>query len=400
MLATEILAMQQRRQRICFVVAVPLTARAFLFDHMAALGEFYDIDLVANIEDPSARDDLSRVASIVAAPISRAVSPARDFLALTVLLRIFRKKGYAAVHTLTPKAGLLGQLAAWLAGVPVRSHTFTGQVWATRRGLSRYLLKSADRLMAALATHILVDSPSQRDFIVGEGVVSSAKANVLGDGAVCGVDAGRFRPDVGRRASMRETCGIPASAVVFLYLGRLNREKGVVDLANAFSRLASEQAWLLFVGPDEEHLGERLRAELGRAAARSVFVGFAKSPEDYMAAADVFCLPSYREGFGMVIIEAAAAGLPAIASRIYGITDAVVDGETGILHASGDIQGIVDVMRILLGDEDRRRRLGAAARQRAMARFSRERLSGALVAYYRGLLRPANEGQPAREDIG
>lgn len=389
----------RRRQRICFVVAVPLTARAFLRDHMAALSEYYDVDLVADVKDPSAYDGLPGPVNVISAPISRAVSPVRDLRALTTLWRIFRKGGYAAVHTLTPKAGLLGQLAARLAGVPIRCHTFTGQVWVTRHGLARYLLKSADRLIAALATHILVDSPSQRDFIVGEGVVSLAKADVLGDGAVCGVDTGRFRPDANRRARVRKTHGIPESAVVFLFLGRLNREKGVLDLARAFGRLADEQTWLLFVGPDEDGLGEQLRADLGRAADRTVFVGYTTSPEDYMAAADVFCLPSYREGFGMVAIEAAAAGLPAIASRIYGITDAVADGETGILHAPGEVREIVDAMKRLLGDEDRGR-LGDAARQRAAVRFSRERLSGALLSYYHALLRPETAGRTAREDIG
>ena len=122
-----------------------------------------------------------------------------------------------------------------------------------------------------------------------------------------------------------------------------------------------------------------------------------EAPERYMAAGDVFCLPSYREGFGAVIIEAAAAGLPAIGSRIYGITDAIGDGVTGILVAAADVEGLADAMRLLALDEPKRRALAHAARERALNHFSRDVVTAAVVAFYERILqRPQASRQVSR----
>jgi len=248
------------------------------------------------------------------------------------------------------------------------------------------LLKAADRLMARLATHVLADSASQRDFMIAEGIAAAEKIQVLGEGSICGADGERFRPDADRRAEVRLAQGIPREAVVFLFLGRQNRDKGVLDLADAFAALGNSAAWLLVVGPDEAGLRGDLESRLGAALARTRFVGYTDRPEDFMAAADVFCLPSYREGFGMVIIEAAAAGIPSIGSRIYGITDAIEENVTGLLHPSGDVTDLAELMASLAGDVARRRTMGEAARERALRLFSREAVTQAWVDFYRQLL--------------
>ena len=319
-------------------------------------------------------------------PLQRKISPLSDLYALVRLYALFRQEKYAAVGSVTPKAGMLAMLAAAMAGVPFRIHIFTGQVWAARTGWKRWLLKAADRLMARLATHVLADSPSQRDFMVAEGIVAATKICVLGDGSICGVDGERFRPDADRRATIRRAHGIPDGATVFLYLGRLNRDKGMLDLADAFARQDRADAWLLVVGPDEEGMHDAMQARLGASRDRCRFVGYTDRPEDYMAAGDVFCLPSYREGFGMVIIEAAAAGVPAIASRIYGITDAVEDGVTGFLHSPGNAEEISRKMAAMIGDAALRAQMGRAARERALRLFSRQAVTQAWLDFYRQLL--------------
>jgi glycosyltransferase involved in cell wall biosynthesis len=281
---------------------------------------------------------------------------------------------------------MLALLAAALAGVPVRIHIFTGQVWATRTGWKRWILKQADCFMARLATHVLADSPSQRDFMVTEGVAVAGKIRVLGEGSICGVDGMRFQPDAGKRAEIRRAHGIPEAAVAFLFLGRLNRDKGVLDLAEAFAVQDNQNAWLLVVGPDEANLRAKMERRLGPALARTRFVGYTDRPEDFMAAADVFCLPSYREGFGMVIIEAAAAGIPTIGSRIYGVTDAIEENVTGLFHRAGDTAELAGLMAFLAGDAARRHALGEAARARALRLFSREAVTQAWMDYYRQLL--------------
>jgi glycosyltransferase involved in cell wall biosynthesis len=277
--------------------------------------------------------------------------------------------------------------AAWIARVPIRVHTFTGQVWATRKGLARALLRSIDRLIARLATHVLVDSRSQREFLIENRVVTAAKATVLANGSICGVDGGRFRRDPVARQKIRSEMRVPEEAVVFLYLGRLSRDKGIRELAFAFIRLAQRHATvhLALVGPDEDALRRQIEDIVAPFADRVRIIDYTDRPEDYMAAADVFCLPSYREGFGQVALEAAAAGLPVIASRIYGIVDAVIDQETGLLHSPGGVEALLAHMETLLAQPDLRHKLGAAGRARALRDFSEERVTQALLEYYAGI---------------
>lgn len=372
---------------ICFVVSIPLAARAFLGGQIKALSAHYAVDLAVNLAaGPDALGEIPAHARVIAVPIQRQVRWLADLAALVKLFRLFRRERYAAVSSITPKAGLLALLAATAARVPLRIHVFTGQVWATRRGWRRWLLKGADRLMARLATHVLADSQSQRAFMADEGIAPAEKIRVLGAGSICGVDGERFRPDAARRAMVRRELNIPEAAVVFLFLGRLNRDKGVLDLASAFAALDHPAAVLLVVGPDEANLREAMMARLDRAGERARFVGYTERPEDFMAAADVFCLPSYREGFGMVVIEAAACGAPAIASRIYGVTDAVEDGVTGLLHPPGDVATLRQAMALLAVDASRRAALGQAARERALRRFSAAAITAAWVDFYRQLL--------------
>jgi glycosyltransferase involved in cell wall biosynthesis len=320
--------------------------------------------------------------------IERAISPLHDLRGLLQLVRLLRAHGFAAVHSVTPKAGLLAAIAGFVSRVPVRVHTHTGQVWATRKGLARTILKALDRVIARLDTHVLVDSVSQRDFLRAQGVLTASQGEVLGCGSVSGVDGVRFRPDAASREAIRGELSIPPSARVFLFVGRLNRDKGVLDLASAFERVARERdtVFLIYVGPDEDSLAPDIRSRCGHSASRVRFVSWTEAAECYMAASDVFCLPSYREGFGSVVIEAAAAGLPAIGSRIYGIVDAIEDGKTGLLFSVGRVPELAAAMATLAADDEMRGSMGKAARTRALRDFSRETLTSALVAFYERIL--------------
>ena len=392
--------MSAPRQKVCFVVSAPLTAEAFLANHIRVLAERYEIHLVANADPQSIRHPALARATRLRAGIERAIAPLADIRALLQLVSILRRGGYSAVHSITPKAGLIAALAGFIARVPVRIHTFTGQVWATRRGPGRWLLKALDRLVAALDTHLLVDSVSQRDFLRAQGVLDDARGIVLAKGSVAGVDLDRFRPDTAARASVRAELGIPDRDIVFLFVGRLTRDKGVLDLAGAFAQLASgrRDAWLVLVGPDEEAMSAGIRQRCGAHVGRVRFAGHSPQPERYMAAADVFCLPSYREGFGSVVIEAAAASLPAIGSRIYGIIDAIEPDSTGLLFDAGDVSMLCAAMKRLAGDAPFRAALAAAARERAVRDFSQDLLTGALVQFYEDVLGPTSARSPQAAD--
>ena len=357
--------------------------KAFLLNHLRALSEIYDVTVIVNTNNPNFLNENNVNAKVIQLSIARDISLFSDFFSLVKLIKIFRRQRYSAVHSITPKAGLLAMLAAWVVRVPLRVHTFTGQVWVAKVGFKRLLLKQLDCLVATLTTQNIVDSPSQRQFLLNEKVLSANKSLVLAKGSISGVDIAKFKPNQLARVGIRQKLLIPNDAIVFLFIGRLTRDKGVLDLAYAFNCLDVEHVYLLFVGPDEQNMQAKMMNIVGINSKNIHFVGRTKMPEAYMAAADMLCLPSYREGFGSVVIEAAAVGVPAIASRIYGITDAVVDGETGLLHEPRDIEEIKSCMQQLIENKLLRLKLGEQARQRAIKDFDSRVITQAWVDFYR-----------------
>jgi glycosyltransferase involved in cell wall biosynthesis len=380
--------MDARRKRVCIIVSTPLIVHFFLRQHLHNVAARFNSTLVTGSPDETLQHEYSQTVQIVALPIERDISPLRDLVALWGLLRLLRRSHFDLVHTITPKAGLLGMIAAWIARVPIRLHTFQGQVWLTRRGVMRQLLRSFDRLVARLSTHLLAVSPSERTFLIEDGIVPMGKVQVIGYGSATGVDLRRFKADSEVRTSVRESLGVPLDARVVLFVGRLTRDKGVFDLAEAFKRLAVRRpdVFLLFIGPDEEGLEPKLRETVDAHQARVRFIGYTHEPERFFAAADILSLPSYREGFGNVIIEAAACAVPAIAARIYGITDAVIDSVTGLLHTPGDTQELATMLERLIDDEALRTQLGQHAQKRVKREFTQELVCGALLHHYEALL--------------
>lgn len=369
-------------KRIAFVVATPVTANAFLKGHFSALSKYYEVDLIANFQ--GAPEPSLCVNKLEQVPISRDINIWKDLWALLVLIRLFASRRYDAVHTVTPKAGFLGMMAAWLVRIPVRHHTFTGQVWATKHGFSRWFLRMLDKALYRLSTDVLVDSNSQRQFLIAENVLPQGGGKVLAYGSICGVDLKKYTPNPLKGSEVRQRYSIRDDELVFLFLGRINPEKGVPELVSAFRSLAGkyQHIRLLVVGPDESSMfadGEVQASFLGKL----IKVGFTNEPEAYFNAADILCLPSHREGFGSVIIEAAACGTPSVASNIYGLSDAVVDGQTGILHQPKSVESLTAAMELMIVDTTLRAKYGVAAEKRAREKFSSSTVEQALVAFYR-----------------
>jgi glycosyltransferase involved in cell wall biosynthesis len=330
----------------------------------------------------------------VSLPFSRALAPWRDLIALFKLFRILSTTKFEIIHSTTPKAGVLCALAGFLARVPIRLHTFTGQPWVNMKGPISSLARLGDRLIGMLNTRCYADSISQRDFLVTEKIISSTKISVIGAGSLAGVDLKRFSAErwtQSEKASLRELLQINADGKIISFVGRLTLDKGILELLSAFGDLTAldYDVYLLLVGPLDQDRGGagRLSKDDLENNPRVRYVGYTDCPERYLAVSNILCLPSYREGFGTVVVEAAAMGVPTVGTDIYGLRDAIVDGETGVLVPARDANALSGALRELLDAPDVAVRMGEMARRRCLELFDSRLINQELAKEYEGLLR-------------
>ena len=332
-------------------------------------------------------------ASPHAVPMLRRITPLRDIVSVVRIWRILRAVGAQIVDAHTPKAGLLGMLAAWLSGVPVRIYHMHGLPFVTRSGFARWLLRWTETIASLLSHRVLCVSHSIRVLAIAEGICRPEKIRVLLDGSINGVDAmGRFQPaksdGVVRRAS-RARLGIAEDSPVVGFVGRVVREKGIVELVTAWGALRSEfpKLHLVVVGPfeAEDPLPEPTERVL-KSDPRIHLVGLDWNTPPLYSAMDLVVLPTYREGFSVVPIEAAAMALPVVGTRVPGCLDGVVDGKTGTLVPPCDADSLAQAIRNYLRDPSLRRAHGAAGRARVLQKFRREALWAAMRDEYRSLM--------------
>jgi glycosyltransferase involved in cell wall biosynthesis len=374
------------RNKVALIITSPMVAKFFLLDQINALSKHYEVTLISNFLDDKASDlsAISKDVKFKQIPIRRKINLFLDIKTLFLLFKIFKDEQFSLVHSVSPKAGLLTAIAGYFASVPITIHTFTGQVWGTKSGLPRAVLKALDKLIVSLNTDIITDSRSQVAFLQDEGVLCSGGAVTFLSGSISGVDLDRFKPNPVKRAQTREVLAIPDDEFVLLYVGRFKQEKGLLELARAFKIFleSGNRGLLLLVGPDEECLEGAIREILKEHLKQVRVVGYVNNPEDFMVSADILTLPSHREGFGSVIIEGAACGLPSIASNIYGLSDAVVHGVTGILVKKSDERGLSGAISFFATAKGEMKKYSESARRRAVEKFSSKGYTEAVVKFY------------------
>lgn len=318
--------------------------------------------------------------------IPRKISLKGDFRALVQLCLYFRDNNFDVVHSVTSKAGLLCALAAKLQGVPIRLHTFVGQPWAELSGVIRWVAKAGDWLILKLNTQCYADSFSQRDFLVSQKVASHFDIKVLGAGSIAGVDLGRFCIANFNSENVRLELNLPKSILIITFIGRLTHEKGISELVLAFENILNagfDNVHLFLIGPEEENSGLATSIKKYILNCPNIhLVGYTKTPEKYLSISDIFCLPSYREGFASVVIEAAAMGVPTVATKAVGLVDSVVDGETGLLVPPRDVLALEESLLALIKNPDLRKRLGRVAKERAYSIFSSKVVNELLINDY------------------
>ena len=369
-------------------MATPLTAQFFLQKHFEVLSAEFDLYMVANMEPGSPNQFSSQyLTAIHHVDISREINLVRDVKALINLRKYLAKMSFDAVLSVTPKAGLIGILASRLAGIKNRIHIFTGQVWHTKKGWFKRLLMGLDQFIFYNSSFVLVDGQAQRTFLIDSGIISQAKSAVLGKGSISGVDTLRFQPNSEIRQTWRTKLGYGADDLVFMFLGRTNHDKGIIELTKAFRKLSLkyEHVRLLYVGFDEDKLIPTIKGILNDSPA-FCFYGPTPIPELLLQACDVFCLPSHREGFGTSIIEASLLEKPVICSDTYGLMETIVAGETGLRHPVGDVDAIFDCMDKLVKSKELRDSLGSNGNKYVHQYFSAEKISAEWLKFFRKTL--------------
>lgn len=336
-----------------------------------------------------------------AIPMTRRITPWRDLLALVALIRIFRDLRPDIVHAHTPKAGLLGMLAARLTGVPVRVYHLHGLPLETATGLKRAVLAWCDWLACRCAHQIYSVSFGVREVIVEERICSPERIRVLKQGSISGIDAAhKFAPQPKSgsvRNEVRTRWGIGHDDLVVGFVGRLVRDKGFRELAASWQILREEfhHAHLLIAGRFEvDDPALSLARQQLESDERVHFVGHEPNMPPLFSAMDVIAFPTYREGLPYVPLEAAAMQLPVVASRVTGCVDVVVDGVTGTLIPARDSTALADAVRSYLIDPRLRDRHGQQARQHVVTNFAPQEVLSALFDEYDLLLRSCGKVFP------
>lgn len=312
------------------------------------------------------------------------------------LRKVLRSGRFDMVQYSTPNASLYGAVAGWMAQVPVRLYCQWGMVYVTRKGLARKVLRAVEATVCRLSTRVQPDSRGNLDFCRAEGLYSEAKSEVIWNGSAKGLDLSAY--DIASReqwrSDMRRQLEIADDAPVLGFVGRLGREKGCNELFTAYRELKKRypELRLLFVGPiEKEETIEPELLEFFRSDPGIIITGRVSGVERYMAAMDVFALPSYREGFGMSVVEASAMGLPVVTTAYPGPSSAMEEGVTGYTVPVGDSRALADTIARFLDDPALGRRMGEQGRRWAEANFEFGEFSRRYIANRLDLLRSARK---------
>lgn len=311
--------------------------------------------------------------------MERRVSPFKDFVSLIMITRVLMREKPDMVHSMTPKAGLLCMIAAKIAGVPVRLHTFTGLVWPTATGLSRRILMMTDKITCACATHIVPEGEGVKQDL--QRCITKKPMKVLGYGNVRGVNLDYWKRNVEKAKE---------GVLTFVFVGRVVRDKGINELIRAFVRLHKEfkGTRLLLVGRYEESL-DPIFPETKCMIESSDYieaVGLQKDVRPFYEQGDVLVFPSYREGFPNVVLEAGAMELPSIVTDINGSREIIEHGKNGLIVPPHDEETLYNAMKWMIEHPEDRIKMAENARPIVASRYEQSFVRQCLKDYYKEIL--------------
>ena len=369
------------------------TVRQRGFDVTIAASPSWELDAVTERED----------VPTIAVPMNREITPLQDLVALYRLVKVMKQVRPDIVNAGTPKAGLLGMIAARIANVPARIYVLRGLRLETTSGLKRLLLKTTERIASACAHQVVCVSDSMRQVYVAQKLAPAWKCMLPGPGSSNGIDVSRFEKTDERlnaARDIRRKLQIPIDAPVIGFVGRLTRDKGIVELADAFRSVQQSHpdARLLLVGEFES--GDPVPQETIdwlRSNSAVCVAGFSKDPSNFYSVMDLLAFPSYREGFPNVPLEAAAASIPVVGFAATGTVDAIANGQTGTLVPIGDVAALAEAISQYLSNDLLRFQHGRAGHQRASTEFPNEVIWDAMCSLYTSMLPKNRQPTPVAD---
>ena len=375
------------RKKIIRTSTVSTSLNTFCRGTLRRLAQTYDVVAVSTPDDELHEMAQREGVRVVGVAMRRPISPLHDLRSLLGLIRVFRRERPDMVHSITPKAGLLSMIAAWVCRVPVRLHTFTGLVFPTATGLKKKTLMLTDRITCACATHIVPEGEGVKADLINYNITRKP-LQVLGYGNVRGIDLNHYRrtPEV-----MTAAQSISRSDVfTFVFVGRVVRDKGINELVEAFVRLhqAEPATRLILVGRFEDNL-DPVSGKTRLAIERCDFIEAVGSQSDvrpWLAAADALVFPSYREGFPNVVIEAGALDLPSIVTDINGSREIIVHGQNGVIVPPRNAQALLQAMTQFVQNPQATQAMAANARKMIASRFEKSFVEQCLIDYYKEIL--------------
>jgi glycosyltransferase involved in cell wall biosynthesis len=376
------------KNKICFLASEPSSMDIFWRDQIKICKNLFDVHLICNNQYINPLKYLRVILKMT--KIKRKPNLFNDIKLFFVFFFYFKKKRFLITHSITPKVGFITSLASYLNRIPIRIHTFTGQVWITKKGFLRWTLILFDKIIFFLSTHIIIDSISQKRFLIKNKIIKKKKNKiyVFGNGSISGVNIKKFY-FFNKKNILRKKYNINQDYKIILYVGRINIDKGLFDLVKSFNYIKRDfpKTSLIFVGPEDGLSIEKIKNLVKDDFKKDFYYfHFTKNPEEFMNLADVLCLPSYREGFGQVVIEAAACKLPAVVSNIYGLKDSVKNNFSGFSFKSGNIKDLSRKLKQILNDYHLRYKMSVQAQTRAVNQFSSTIIKKDVKNFYKDIL--------------
>lgn len=357
---------------------IPLSLDLLLKGQLAYLQQHFEVVAVSGPGEHLTNVAQREGVATWAISMHRSIHPLADLVSLWKLYRLFKRERPAIVHSITPKAGLLSMVAGYLAGVPVRIHTFTGLIFPSKTGLLQKILILMDRLLCACATRIYPEGEGVKRDLIRYGVTSKP-LEVIGNGNVNGIDGTYFSSaslGEGALEEIRKSCGISPSDYVFVFVGRLIKDKGINELVVAFEQVHRQHpnTKLLLVGNEEPELDPLKPETIAtiRTHSNVIAAGYQNDVRPWLAVSQALVFPSYREGFPNVVMQAGAMGLPAIVTDINGCNEIITDGHNGIIIPPKHEEALREAMLRLVQEPALGQQLASQARHSIVSRFEQQ----------------------------